>query len=370
MIQLKLSADKAKEGVALNLPATPAEVDEACAWFKRISIDPAEVRIIGASSSVRNLGQYISHADVHSAEDLEKLNALARKVNGMDRQQEALFSGALDAESINGMDDVLELADNLDRYILLHGVTTDRELGAFLVDSGYKDFPERVRPYLDYAGIGAEYYAEHGGAYTSAGYIQRRESTQVQSENDGAVFRLFLHTDQGSSFRLSLPAEEEELNRALSCLDIDDFTQCRIDRTDCLPYLAELIPNECISVEDANDLACGIDDMRQWDGQLLKYLSVLAVEQPETFTAAYHLAMELDDYERMPDDLDEYGRTVLRRTGMSEEQLNTIDGYMDFALLGQYAMQEDGTRRTEFGLVRRCSKPFPEETQEMQMGGM
>lgn len=119
MIQLKLSVDKAKEGVALNLPATPAEVDEACAWFKRISIDPTEVRIIGASGSVRNLGKYISHADVHSAEDLEKLNALARKVNGMDRQQEALFAGALDAESVNGLDDVLELADHLDRYILL-----------------------------------------------------------------------------------------------------------------------------------------------------------------------------------------------------------------------------------------------------------
>lgn len=370
MIQLKLSVDKAKEGVALNLPATPAEISEACAWFECINIAPSEVKIIGAYSSVPNLWQYISSADIHSSEDMEKLNTLARKVNDMDRQQESVFSGALDAESINGLDDVLKLTDHLDRYILLHGVTTDRELGAFLVDSGYKDFPERVRPYLDYAGIGAEYYAERGGAYTAAGYIQRREASQVQSEKDGAVFRLFLHTDQGKSYRLSLPAEEEELDRALRCLDIEDFTQCRIDRTDCLPYLAEMIPDECISVEDANDLAGGIDDMRQRDGELMKYLSVLAVEQPETFTEAYQLAMELDDYERMPDDLDEYGRTVLRRAGMTEEQINTIDGYMDFALLGQYAMQEDGTRRTEFGLVRRCSEPFPEETQEMQMGGM
>jgi len=31
---------------------------------------------------------------------------------------------------------------------------------------------------------------------------------------------------------------------------------------------------------------------------------------------------------------------------------------------------EDGVRKTEFGLVRRLSYPFPEETQSMQMGGM
>jgi len=43
---------------------------------------------------------------------------------------------------------------------------------------------------------------------------------------------------------------------------------------------------------------------------------------------------------------------------------------MDFEKLGEDAMVEDGVRQTEFGLIRRCSTPFPEETQSMQMGGM
>jgi len=47
--------------------------------------------------------------------------------------------------------------------------------------------------------------------------------------------------------------------------------------------------------------------------------------------------------------------------------IHTVDGYMDFALLGEHAMQEDGTRRTEFGLVRRLSEPFPEPEQGQQM---
>ncbi len=34
---------------------------------------------------------------------------------------------------------------------------------------------------------------------------------------------------------------------------------------------------------------------------------------------------------------------------------------MDFARLGEDSMTEDGVRRTEYGLVRRLSEPFPPE---------
>lgn len=40
---------------------------------------------------------------------------------------------------------------------------------------------------------------------------------------------------------------------------------------------------------------------------------------------------------------------------------------MDFEKLGEDAMVEDGVRETEFGLVRRCSSPFPEFVREQQM---
>ena len=50
MTQLRLSVKGAREGVALDLPATPAEVSEAVAWFGRLNIDSSEVRIIGVIS--------------------------------------------------------------------------------------------------------------------------------------------------------------------------------------------------------------------------------------------------------------------------------------------------------------------------------
>ena len=127
---------------------------------------------------------------------------------------------------------------------------------------------------------------------------------------------------------------------------------------------------DCICVEDANELALGIEEMQQRDGELLKFLAVLSVEQPETMSDALRFAINLDDYERITEGTYEYGQAVLRRHGADDELLEAMDGYMDFEKLGEDAMVEDGVRQTEFGLVRRCSTPFPEETQSMQMGGM
>lgn len=370
MTQLKLSIKGAKEGVALKLPATPAEVSEAVSWFSRLNIPMSSVLITGANSPVRNLGNYVTVADINNPQDVEKLNKLAETIEQMDGRQHSVFAGAMDAESISGLDDIVNISEHLDRYILISGVTNDRELGGFLVESGYKNFPDYVQPYLDYAGIGKEYYAERGGSYTSAGYVLRKESVPELKQNDGTVFRLFLRTTQDRSLRLGLPATEDELDNARRYLCVDEFAQCSINRTDWLPYLGDLVPNHCITVEDANDLALCIEEMQQRNGELLKYLAMLSVEQPETFTEALRLASNLDDYERVVEGTYEYGQSVLRRHGADDELIEAIEGYMDFGKYGEDAMQEDGVRSTEFGLIRRCSQPFEEETQGMQMGGM
>ena len=117
-------------------------------------------------------------------------------------------------------------------------------------------------------------------------------------------------------------------------------------------------------------MAWAIEGMQCEDGELLKYLSVLSVEQPGTKQEALRCPMSLDDYERIPDDTYEYGQAVPRRIGADDELIDTIDGYMDFEKLGEDTMAEEGVRRTEFGLIRRCSSPFAEETQAMEMGGL
>ena len=154
-------------------------------------------------------------------------------------------------------------------------------------------------------------------------------------------------------------------------LGIDCFAEAAITKVSfAVPNLNEYIPTTGVCVEDANELAWAIEGMQLEDGELMKYLSVLSVERPETMQDALRYAMNLDDYERITEDTYEYGQTVLRRIGADDELIDTIDGYMDFEKLGEDTMAEEGVRRTEFGLIRRCSSPFSEETQAMEMGGL
>ena len=376
MIRLKLSNKSANEGVVLDLPATPAEVSEAFSWFERIGVEPSAVRIAGVNSPVPTLGQYILRADIHDPAEMKKLNELAEAIEQMDDREWDIFAGALDAESINGLDDVLKISKRLGDYIILPNVKTDTELGRILVDTGYKNFPENVQPYLDYRAIGAEYYAENGGAYGPGGYVRRKSSLEQAPEQRDALITLYLLTPRvtatiANPYRLALPATDEELEQAKEQIDVEYFTEATIVKVEFgKPYLAELIPQECICVEDANELALGIEEMQQRDGELLKNLAVLSVEQMETLTDALRVAVNLDDYERITEGTYEYGQSVLRRIGADDELIDTIDGYMDFEKFGEDSMVEDGVRQTEFGLIRRCSCPFPEEAPGQQMGGM
>lgn len=368
MIDLHLTRGENYEGVYLWLPATPAEVGEAYAMLDSISRYAGETHIVDVKSPVKNLAQFIKNADLAKQEELEKLNRLAEKIGSMTVREQTLFSGALWTESINGLDDVLRVADRLEDYEIIPEVTSDWELGGYVVEHGLvMDFPEAVRPYLDYVGIGAEYYADHGGAYTMDGYVKRRDG-QPEQTPEHTVFSTYLRSHCGAKrLRFYFPAAEEALENAKQRLQIDSFAEAEVETLDCdIPYLVDLLPTACISVEDINELALAVEEMKQTDGETLKYLSVLSVEQPEDFPAALRLAINLDDYERVPENASEYGEEVLHRLGADDEVLDAIDGYMDFAAFGEAQMQEDGVRRTEFGLIRRCSSPFPEQGQGQQ----
>lgn len=99
MIDLHLNHGNSREGVYLRLPATPGEIGEAFGMLEKL--DGGEVTIFDVSCPIQNISQYIIHADVNDTDDFAKLQKLAQDIDGMDRNERRIFSGALDAESVN-----------------------------------------------------------------------------------------------------------------------------------------------------------------------------------------------------------------------------------------------------------------------------
>lgn len=122
--------------------------------------------ITDVQSSVPNLKRYINEHD-----SLEQLNILGARIEKMSDRDAVIFSGALDMETVNGLDDVVRIANSLRNYELFPDVTTPKELGVYLVESGDVEIPESAWPYLDYERVAAEYESNNAGAYTNLGYV-------------------------------------------------------------------------------------------------------------------------------------------------------------------------------------------------------
>jgi len=365
MLTLYISAS-GMSAVRLDLPMSLDEMKRQMEIVRTKEQSNRPVLIYGTESQIPILRYHLQSVKLDNDATLQKLNHLAETIDGMNAAGHYHLSKSLDTQFQQNLDDVLQIAahiktSSLDCYEVIPGVTSHQELGRWLVEHDRLEdrVPEALRPYLDYRSIGIDYCNSHEGEFLADSYTGIQSGAMEQVLEEQGVLRLTLSTAKGT-FPLSFPASDERLEQAKRALDVEDFAQAGITAVKfSSPYLDGLLPLDTITVEDANTLALCLQEMEQEDGELMKFCAVLEVEQPGAFTEAVSIAMDRDDYELVPEDMDEYGKQVLRRTGADDEVIDTIDGYMDFSRLGEDSMAEDGVRRTEFGLARRLSKPFP-----------
>lgn len=344
-------------GIGLQLPATPAIVRQTFGRLREGLKQDAPVEISGVGDPVSFLRQYIQNVDLTNTPELETLNQLSEQVDGMSTQEQHILWGALDAESVNGLDDVLRVASSLEQYQLVEGVASHKQLGGWLVEHGLAgvDFPESVRPYLDYAGIGAEYCAGHGGAYTPSGYVKRREIDRTQAAENKSKITIELISGF-RTWRLDLPFSEDELSQARQSLGVSEIHDGMICAVENGYLWSGELPTDDLTLDGANTLARYVLQMSETELKI--YGAVLEAEEPAAFSDALCIAEDIDDYELVEGSEGEYGREALRKAGADDEVLEILDGFTDFDALGRAEMEADGVRETSYGLVKRLSSPF------------
>ena len=230
---LYLTHGNGEECIPLELPAASSQVEEIDIRLDDICSGEGNFRISDVKSSVKGLWQFIRSADLLDPEDLEKLNRLSRQIDAMSEKERQIFAGALLSECISNLNDVLRTVGCIGQYEIITGVTCDRELGGYLVEHGKIDCPEHLKPYLDYVGIGAEFYSNCGGAYTLDGYVVRKEHLPRYSqapepwrdESRDEMLRMTLRVNGKPNYTLVLPADEEYLDAVKNYLDIDVFAE-------------------------------------------------------------------------------------------------------------------------------------------------
>ena len=366
---LTLARDKSGKCVGLRLPATSADIDAVYAKLDAISADERKTYILRADTGIGSLDRWLRDRKMDGSGDYTELGKLSEKIDRMSDTERKTFDGALTGSASGRVTDLLRIADSLDDYIFIHGVTTEKKLGRFLVDSGYKGFPESVKPYLDYNAIGIEYHAEHDGAFTGDGYTLRRSSAEpmITEQERPIVFTVYLRTggmrNLGQDpFKLTLPASDAQLQYAKDSLNIEDFEEAAILQITGLEKLPlNEIPREDMDVWQLNGFAeeLVIADATQ---DRNKIRSALEMEKPTTLDEATGIIMHPENYVMVRDTCEEYGRKALLKLTGDQEVVDTVDGFIDWEEFGEQMMSEDGIVSTECGMIRRVNKPVLEQS--------
>ena len=168
--------------VWLNLPATREEVAEAMekiginAQYEEFFISDYDIDIDGISDV---LGEY---------EDVDMLNWLAGLVENMTEYEQKQFESAIECYGYcSNVCDLIDLALNLDNYMLLESVDCDEDLGRYYIEElGCYDLSKmgNLANYIDFERFGRDVRLEEDGFHTDNGYIVCVDSTSDDIDED------------------------------------------------------------------------------------------------------------------------------------------------------------------------------------------
>ena len=177
MVTLFLRQGENGKQVLLSFPVTtPAEKENVVATLETLKSMSKTVTIQGAASEVMNLGLYLSGVDLAAEGEVERIDQLAERLEHMSEVDCDKFAGMLDANSISGTKDILNLTERLDDYAILPNCSSPQSIGRYLAGCGAFPVPEELTGYIDYGAVGSEFQSEHGGAVCCRGYVVRKES--------------------------------------------------------------------------------------------------------------------------------------------------------------------------------------------------
>ena len=185
MVTLFLRQGETGKQVLSSFPATTlTEIADVAATLETLKSMSKTVTIQGAASEVMNLGLYLSGVDLAAEGEVERINQLAERLEHMSEVDCDKFAGMLDANSISGTKDILQLTERLDDYVILPGCSSARSVGRYLVVCGAFPVPEELTGYINYEAVGIEFCDAQGGAACSRGYVVRKEGLPQELLDD------------------------------------------------------------------------------------------------------------------------------------------------------------------------------------------
>ena len=164
-------------GEWVSFPTTAEHLKEV---FDRIGIDGknyGELHITEYQSSIAGLAGKLT--ELESLDELNYLSELLKMQFDDDREK---FAAAITyGDHTRDLQDIINLAQNLDCYWLYPSVKTEEDYGHYLIEElDELELPEEAKNYFLYEEYGRDAAINDGGRFTEQGYIYNNRNTFTQ----------------------------------------------------------------------------------------------------------------------------------------------------------------------------------------------
>lgn len=371
----------------LTLPATPYQLADALEQLRADGAENVKAKISYChSSGILNLLPTASG-------NLYEVNALAEKMASFEDWQREAFDGMLKADAFESSDPIpiarlIDFAYSTECCHVVGGITTDKELGEFLVENGLwgdeEALTEDVYKRLDFKMIGREYRLMEGGTFTANSYVEQHcdliEAHRTLDLTPPSLdYTVLLKISKGffndpasdgtRAMTLKLPATEAQLNAVREQLDIASWKEAGFACIDCkAPMLIDLI-NDAEDFDEVRQLADTLAEMPK--KQLTEYKAILAATRCSEFDRAVNLIDRMEEYIVTPEyeTLEDVARDEMSVI-MSPDSVEIMLPYLDLQGYGHALVKALNADLTAYGMVERKDRqPVYAPPEQSQQGG-
>ena len=167
-------------GEWVRFPTTAEQMKEV---FDRIGIDGKNYEAWHITEYRSDIPGLAQHLGEH--EHIDELNYLGELLKTQDDGDREKFAAAMEiGDHAGSVQQLINLAQNLDCYWLYSSVTNEEEYGYYLIDElDELELPEEAKKYFMYEDYGRDAAINDGGRFTEQGYIYNNKNTFTEWYN-------------------------------------------------------------------------------------------------------------------------------------------------------------------------------------------
>ena len=167
-------------GEWVRFPTTAEQMKEV---FDRIGIDGKNYEAWHITEYRSDIPGLAQHLGEH--EHIDELNYLGELLKMQDDGDREKFAAAMEiGDHAGSVQQLINLAQNLDCYWLYSSVTNEEEYGYYLIDElDELELPEEAKKYFMYEDYGRDAAINDGGRFTEQGYIYNNKNTFTEWYN-------------------------------------------------------------------------------------------------------------------------------------------------------------------------------------------